>query len=434
MRQKKNEKKITNMKRSATMLNPSSIFWKTQLCRGHAGSGCRWTKDECSFAHGERDRRDVKDHPRYKTELCKNDYEGFCENDMCTFAHGRKELRGGMPLMCTFYQKGECTKEDFCKYAHTEEEKERWREQLNKEAEESKKKSTPAPRGEPRPPRIAPWSRPGDFQDEYYPALPSSAASNQLRKEPEPPITPPTSESQYSSRPAASASDERQSVTPNPHMGSSLRGKKGSWHDASIGNDDTLSDCISLSRSMATVGFKSRLNRRLIGMAAHSSVNAPSIPAVQQLIPENYTLSTTRDGKNIGTELMTHETHEAEFVLVKIPDEAEVDLEQDPNTAAYIACPSERCESVIGFACPSNCDILIWGFRCPGCRQLWNVKAQWPIRMKHVQALNEETSVDDEVVYPIHMNLPLQAISPGREERSCKFEVETKIFVTVQPM
>lgn len=86
------------------------IKYKTTLCRHWEDYGTCSLADACSFAHGEPEKRGINDpmpdyypgrhyvgavHSNYKTQICRNFVQtGVCKfQDNCCFAHGDEELR-----------------------------------------------------------------------------------------------------------------------------------------------------------------------------------------------------------------------------------------------------------------------------------------------------------------------------------------------------
>lgn len=65
-------------------------LYKTEICRSYSQTGgfCKYGA-KCQFAHGDRERRPVRRHPRYKTKLCRNYVTtGQCPyGSRCRFIH-----------------------------------------------------------------------------------------------------------------------------------------------------------------------------------------------------------------------------------------------------------------------------------------------------------------------------------------------------------
>ncbi len=65
-------------------------LYKTEICRSYSQTGgfCKYGA-KCQFAHGDRERRPVRRHPRYKTKLCRNYVTtGQCPyGGRCRFIH-----------------------------------------------------------------------------------------------------------------------------------------------------------------------------------------------------------------------------------------------------------------------------------------------------------------------------------------------------------
>lgn len=81
--------------KSADEARPSTVRYKTELCRPFQDYGfCRYG-DKCQFAHGEDDLKLLPRHPKYKTDLCRTYHtRGFCPyGSRCHFIHNLEEAR-----------------------------------------------------------------------------------------------------------------------------------------------------------------------------------------------------------------------------------------------------------------------------------------------------------------------------------------------------
>ncbi|CAE8620248.1 unnamed protein product, partial [Polarella glacialis] len=100
-------------------MNP---LWKTRMCSFAAGAGCRHGR-LCTFAHGREELRSAPDFTR--TSICPELLKsGQCHavNSSCPYAHTRQELRPAPGLMktrmCDFHRKGTCIADGLCRFAH----------------------------------------------------------------------------------------------------------------------------------------------------------------------------------------------------------------------------------------------------------------------------------------------------------------------------
>lgn len=79
-------------------------LYKTEICRSYSQTGgfCKYGA-KCQFAHGDRERRPVRRHPRYKTKLCRNFVTtGHCPyGSRCRFIHAN-DLRSNGKEMIDF--------------------------------------------------------------------------------------------------------------------------------------------------------------------------------------------------------------------------------------------------------------------------------------------------------------------------------------------
>eukprot|EP00439_Symbiodinium_sp_Y106_P012616 s2826_g1.t2 len=104
-------------------MNP---LWKTRLCSFFSSkTGCRHGR-LCTFAHGKEELRSAPDFTR--TSICPELLRtGKCtEMHICPYAHNRTELRHAPGLMktrmCDFHKTGTCMAKDLCRFAHQVEE------------------------------------------------------------------------------------------------------------------------------------------------------------------------------------------------------------------------------------------------------------------------------------------------------------------------
>lgn len=92
--------------RSATRSAPriKNELYKTEICRSYSQTGgfCKYGA-KCQFAHGDRERRPVRRHPRYKTKLCRNFVTtGHCPyGSRCRFIHAN-DLRSDAKELIDF--------------------------------------------------------------------------------------------------------------------------------------------------------------------------------------------------------------------------------------------------------------------------------------------------------------------------------------------
>lgn len=101
-------------------INP---LWKTRLCSFYATTGCRHSS-LCTFAHGKEELRHTPDFTR--TSICPWMLKhGVCSEALrnnCQYAHNRAELRAVPGLMktrmCVFYRRGACIASGACRFAH----------------------------------------------------------------------------------------------------------------------------------------------------------------------------------------------------------------------------------------------------------------------------------------------------------------------------